>query len=173
MRCVSSWLIDCSNAIGKTSLQHLFLTFYKWNSIKSFQVQWPTLPECFLPESLRGASVMDINVNALDECMEFFHDEGHDAASTSHNFLERSKLFERLFGTEQVHQQDCTSRSNRTKSLLTLLLSRFVCVYPFCLQRLKFQKSSYIVTGNGIRRLDRILWRTLINIMCTQQPYMN
>ncbi len=36
---------------------------------------------------------MDVNVNALDECMEFFHDEGHDAASTSHNFLERSKSF--------------------------------------------------------------------------------
>lgn len=55
-------------------------------------MEWPTIPECFLPESLRGASVIDINVNALDECMDFFHDEGHDAASTSHNFLERSEF---------------------------------------------------------------------------------
>lgn len=61
-----------------------------------FQVEWPTIPECFLPESLRGASVIDLNVNALDECMEFFHDEGHDAASTSHNFLERGKSLKSL-----------------------------------------------------------------------------
>ncbi|KAG4065098.1 hypothetical protein HA402_007495, partial [Bradysia odoriphaga] len=58
-------------------------------TVRSIRVEWPTIPECFLPESLRGAAVIDINVNALDECMDFFHDEGHDAASTVAQFLRK------------------------------------------------------------------------------------
>lgn len=46
---------------------------------------------CFLPEVLRGVRISDIGVSALDHCTpsEALHDEGLDAASTSHNFLTR------------------------------------------------------------------------------------
>lgn len=47
------------------------------------------MPVCFYPESVRGAAISDLNTRALEDCTEIIHDEGHDAASTSHNFLER------------------------------------------------------------------------------------
>lgn len=53
------------------------------------QLRWSQLPVCFQPESLRGARITDLNSAALDDCLEYIDDEGHDAASTSHNFLER------------------------------------------------------------------------------------
>lgn len=58
---------------------------------KYLQLKWHQQPVCFLPESVRGAAINDLNVHELEGCMEFIHDEGHDAASTSHNFLERGK----------------------------------------------------------------------------------
>lgn len=61
----------------------------KYNFFLHTQLEWNIPPVCFLPGSLRGAPITDLDSNALDECMEFIHDEGHDAASTSHNFLER------------------------------------------------------------------------------------
>jgi hypothetical protein len=58
----------------------------------TFQLKWHQLPVCYQPESLRGLSIQDLNLDRLDDCLEFIDDEGHDAASTSHNFLEQGHL---------------------------------------------------------------------------------
>lgn len=55
------------------------------------QLRWSHPPVCFQPESLRGARITDLISEGLDDCLEYIDDEGHDAASTSHNFLERGK----------------------------------------------------------------------------------
>lgn len=57
--------------------------------IEFVQLKWKHMPVCFYPESVRGATISDLNTRALEDCTEIIHDEGHDAASTSHNFLER------------------------------------------------------------------------------------
>lgn len=51
------------------------------------QLQWHSVPECFLPKSLRGAPISHLEVSSLDLCTELQPDEGMNAASTSHNFL--------------------------------------------------------------------------------------
>lgn len=53
------------------------------------QLRWSQPPVCFQPESLRGARITDLDSGGLEDCLEYIDDEGHDAASTSHNFLER------------------------------------------------------------------------------------
>lgn len=64
--------------------------------ISSFflQLRWSLHPICFLPESLRGIQISDLNIGSLEVCTaaESLHDETFDAASTSHNFLTRGKL---------------------------------------------------------------------------------
>lgn len=49
---------------------------------------------CFLPESLRGAQITQLNPSLLEWCTETepLHDEDLNAASTSHNFLTRGEL---------------------------------------------------------------------------------
>jgi hypothetical protein len=75
------------------------LTYTTINFFKDFpflfvvsQLKWSQPPVCYLPESLRGLTIKDLNSDRLDDCLEFIHDEGHDAASTSHNFLEQGHL---------------------------------------------------------------------------------
>lgn len=52
---------------------------------------WDSYPSCFLPKSLRGSEIKYIDVNTLHTCLDSISDEEQDAASTSHNFLERGK----------------------------------------------------------------------------------
>ncbi|XP_055597298.1 leucine-rich repeat-containing protein 15-like [Uranotaenia lowii] len=54
------------------------------------ELPWPVKPECFLPERLRGIPIDDLNEVSIEDCMEVIVDEDHDAASTSHNFLEQA-----------------------------------------------------------------------------------
>lgn len=55
------------------------------------QLRWSLHPICFLPESLRGIQISDLNIGSLEVCTaaDSLHDETFDAASTSHNFLTR------------------------------------------------------------------------------------
>lgn len=46
---------------------------------------------CFLPERLRGIPIDDLQPDSVEICMEVIVDEDHDAASTSHNFLEQGE----------------------------------------------------------------------------------
>ncbi|XP_055837135.1 toll-like receptor Tollo [Episyrphus balteatus] len=62
------------------------------NIVRHLQWKWDTYPICFLPKSLRGAEITDLDITGLDTCLEFITDEEKDAASTSHNFLERGGL---------------------------------------------------------------------------------
>ncbi|XP_055375823.1 poly(A) polymerase-like, partial [Condylostylus longicornis] len=55
-------------------------------------LQWETYPICFLPKSLRGAEITDLDLKGLDTCLEFITDEENNAASTSHNFLDKGGL---------------------------------------------------------------------------------
>ncbi|XP_058824946.1 leucine-rich repeat-containing protein 15 [Topomyia yanbarensis] len=54
------------------------------------ELPWREKPECFLPERLRGIPIDDLEHFAIEDCMEVIVDEDHDAASTSHNFLEQA-----------------------------------------------------------------------------------
>ncbi|XP_053692319.1 protein artichoke [Sabethes cyaneus] len=54
------------------------------------ELPWREKPECFLPERLRGIPINDLEHFAIEDCMEVIVDEDHDAASTSHNFLEQA-----------------------------------------------------------------------------------
>lgn len=56
------------------------------------QLKWPVMPVCYHPEALRGVSISILMADDLDSCYEKIADEGHDAASTSHNFLEQGKI---------------------------------------------------------------------------------
>lgn len=47
-------------------------------------MRWKNIPECFLPEQLRGKNINRIKKESLEFCLENFVDEGHNAASTSH-----------------------------------------------------------------------------------------
>ncbi|KAL9927373.1 leucine-rich repeat domain-containing protein reduced ocelli isoform 1-T1 [Glossina fuscipes fuscipes] len=60
--------------------------------IRQLQWKWDTYPICFLPKTLRGAEITDLDANGLDSCLEYITDEEQNAASTSHNFLERGDL---------------------------------------------------------------------------------
>ena len=64
----------------------IFLTHFP-----NLKLPWSVIPECFLPENLRGIPIDDLSKPNIEECMEFIVDEGHDAASTSHNFLEQGE----------------------------------------------------------------------------------
>lgn len=65
-----------------------FLFFMISNQLKW---SWDSYPSCFLPKSLRGSEIKYIDVNTLHTCLDSISDEEQDAASTSHNFLERGK----------------------------------------------------------------------------------
>ncbi|XP_062705897.1 insulin-like growth factor-binding protein complex acid labile subunit [Aedes albopictus] len=54
------------------------------------ELPWPEKPVCFLPERLRGIPIDDLQPDSVEICMEVIVDEDHDAASTSHNFLEQA-----------------------------------------------------------------------------------
>ncbi|CAO1319069.1 unnamed protein product [Diamesa serratosioi] len=55
-------------------------------------MKWKYMPECFLPEHLRGKPINRLVKDNLEFCYEKFIDEGHDAASTSHNYLDESGI---------------------------------------------------------------------------------
>uniref|UniRef100_A0A1B0APZ5 LRRCT domain-containing protein n=1 Tax=Glossina palpalis gambiensis TaxID=67801 RepID=A0A1B0APZ5_9MUSC len=78
--------------------------------IRQLQWKWDTYPICFLPKTLRGAEITDLDANGLDSCLEYITDEEQNAASTSHNFLER--------GCEHIAKSDGTStfQLQRTRS---------------------------------------------------------
>lgn len=67
-----------------------FISFIRFLSAHS-QLRWRSHPVCFLPEPLRGVPISDLRISSLEQCTptESLHDEGLDAASTSHNFLTR------------------------------------------------------------------------------------
>ncbi|XP_039447306.1 insulin-like growth factor-binding protein complex acid labile subunit [Culex pipiens pallens] len=55
------------------------------------KLPWGEKAECFLPENLRGLTISKLVDDArVESCMEVIVDEDHDAASTSHNFLEQA-----------------------------------------------------------------------------------
>ncbi|XP_053676070.1 insulin-like growth factor-binding protein complex acid labile subunit [Anopheles nili] len=51
---------------------------------------WQEAPRCFLPERLREVRIDGLDQDGVEDCMEVIVDEDHDAASTSHNFLEQA-----------------------------------------------------------------------------------
>ncbi|XP_052896445.1 insulin-like growth factor-binding protein complex acid labile subunit [Anopheles moucheti] len=51
---------------------------------------WQEVPRCFLPERLREVRIDGLHQDGVEDCMEVIVDEDHDAASTSHNFLEQA-----------------------------------------------------------------------------------
>ena len=55
-------------------------------------MKWKYMPECFLPEHLRGKPINRLVKDNLEFCYEKFIDEGYDAASTSHNFPDENRL---------------------------------------------------------------------------------
>lgn len=64
-----------------------------FNSILFYiQLKWQPPPICFLPESLRGYGITDLDSTKIDQCIELIIDEDHDAASTSHNFLDQGNM---------------------------------------------------------------------------------
>lgn len=90
-----------------------FLLAMKWVSLRyvcvfvfCLQLQWSLHPVCFLPESLRGIEISDLNIGSLDVCTaaESLHDETFDAASTSHNFLTRGKNSFCIFAFHNINK---------------------------------------------------------------------
>lgn len=55
-------------------------------------MNWKTAPECFLPEMLRGKPINRLIRDKVEFCFENFIDEGKDAASTSYNILDESRI---------------------------------------------------------------------------------
>jgi hypothetical protein len=55
-------------------------------------MRWRNVPECFLPEVLRGKPINRLIKDKVEFCFENFLDEGKDAASTSHNMLDESRI---------------------------------------------------------------------------------
>lgn len=53
---------------------------------------WKSVPECFLPELLRGKPINRLVKDKVEFCYENFIDEGKDAASTSYNILDESRI---------------------------------------------------------------------------------
>ncbi|XP_037710934.1 insulin-like growth factor-binding protein complex acid labile subunit [Drosophila subpulchrella] len=62
------------------------------NVVRQLQWKWDTYPICFLPKSLRGAEINNLDINGLHTCLTFMDDEEQNAASTSYNFLEHGGL---------------------------------------------------------------------------------
>ncbi|EDV54812.1 toll-like receptor Tollo [Drosophila erecta] len=60
--------------------------------VRQLQWKWDTYPICFLPKSLRGAEINNLDINGLHTCLTFITDEEQNAASTSYNFLEHGGL---------------------------------------------------------------------------------
>lgn len=54
-------------------------------------MRWRNVPECFLPELLRGKPINRLVKDKVEFCYETFIDEGKDAASTSYNILDESR----------------------------------------------------------------------------------
>ncbi|XP_070140446.1 insulin-like growth factor-binding protein complex acid labile subunit isoform X1 [Drosophila kikkawai] len=61
------------------------------NVVRQLQWKWDTYPICFLPKSLRGAEINNLDINGLHTCLTFITDEEQNAASTSYNFLEHGR----------------------------------------------------------------------------------
>lgn len=55
-------------------------------------MKWRNVPECFLPELLRGKPINRLIKDKVEFCFENFIDEGKDAASTSYNILDESRI---------------------------------------------------------------------------------
>jgi hypothetical protein len=55
-------------------------------------MKWRNVPECFLPELLRGKPINRLVKDKVEFCYENFIDEGKDAASTSYNILDESRI---------------------------------------------------------------------------------
>lgn len=55
-------------------------------------MKWRNAPECFLPELQRGKPINRLMKDKIEFCFENFIDEGKDAASTSHNILDESRI---------------------------------------------------------------------------------
>lgn len=55
-------------------------------------MKWRNVPECFLPELLRGKPINRLIKDKIEFCYENFIDEGKDAASTSYNILDESRI---------------------------------------------------------------------------------
>lgn len=55
-------------------------------------MKWRNAPECFLPELLRGKPINRLMKDKVEFCFENFVDEGKDAASTSYNILDESRI---------------------------------------------------------------------------------
>lgn len=57
-------------------------------------MKWKNVPECFLPELLRGRPINRLVKDKIEFCYENFIDEGKDAASTrlSYNILDESRF---------------------------------------------------------------------------------
>lgn len=55
-------------------------------------MKWKNVPECFLPELLRGKPINRLVKDKVEFCYENFIDEGKDAASTSYNILDESRI---------------------------------------------------------------------------------
>ncbi|TDG40516.1 hypothetical protein AWZ03_013060 [Drosophila navojoa] len=62
------------------------------NVVRQLQWQWDTYPICFLPKSLRGAQIINLDIGGLHTCLDYISDEEQNAASTSYNFLEHGGL---------------------------------------------------------------------------------
>jgi len=74
-----------------TTIQHDHeLIHFRFPSLQ-LQWKWDTYPICFLPKSLRGAEINNLDINGLHTCLTFITDEEQNAASTSYNFLEHGK----------------------------------------------------------------------------------
>jgi hypothetical protein len=55
-------------------------------------MKWKIVPECFLPELLRGKPINRLVKDKVEFCYENFIDEGKDAASTSYNILDENRI---------------------------------------------------------------------------------
>lgn len=55
------------------------------------QWKWDTYPICFLPKSLRGSEIINLDIGGLHTCLDYTSDEEQNAASTSYNFLEHGE----------------------------------------------------------------------------------
>ncbi|XP_064546794.1 insulin-like growth factor-binding protein complex acid labile subunit [Drosophila montana] len=62
------------------------------NVVRQLQWKWDTYPICFLPKSLRGAEIINLDIGGLHTCLDYISDEEQNAASTSYNFLEHGGL---------------------------------------------------------------------------------
>ncbi|CRK92177.1 CLUMA_CG005705, isoform A [Clunio marinus] len=55
-------------------------------------IKWKNIPKCFLPESFRGKPINRLVGMKVELCFDNFIDEGKDAASTSYNILDESRI---------------------------------------------------------------------------------